>query len=189
MLKNNYKHNLSKMLQLLNITNAHTALDIGANIGQSAKVLAQVAQQVVCYEPHPATFIKLQQNTKTLKNVTLVNAAVSNATTTAYITNNKNSCLNKLTSVSANATQINCVSDLQHQNVSIIKIDVEGHEPSVLQALHNILATQNAVIIIEERPNTQHAISTLLSKYDYVVAHTLKNNKNTNDVAYVKITQ
>ncbi len=52
-------------------------VDLGANVGLFACRIAQHAARVICYEPMPANFARLQENTASYRQVTCVRAAVS----------------------------------------------------------------------------------------------------------------
>lgn len=51
-------------------------LDLGANIGLITQRMAATGADVICYEPDPGPFARLEANTKDLPNVTLINKAV-----------------------------------------------------------------------------------------------------------------
>ena len=52
-------------------------VDLGANVGMFACRIAQHAARVICYEPMPENFARLQENTASYRQVTCVRAAVS----------------------------------------------------------------------------------------------------------------
>ncbi|GEM_PF-485433 len=54
-------------------------VDLGANVGMFACRIAQHATRVICYEPMPENFARLQENTASYRHVTCVRAAVSSS--------------------------------------------------------------------------------------------------------------
>lgn len=139
-------------------------LDIGANVGHYTKRLSELVGangRVIAFEPVPITFFILSANSQLFKyqNVTLINAAVSDNIDTvgitipkfltglnnyyqAHLTSDKNSTLSVLTLA---LDSIICI----HQKIALIKIDVEGHESSVLAGMKNIINLSHPVLIVE----------------------------------------
>lgn len=69
------KHEFHKVLASL--TPSDIAIDLGANVGEFTLQLAKTGAQVFAIEPDPHAFALLQNATKDLPNVTLINAAAT----------------------------------------------------------------------------------------------------------------
>lgn len=124
------------------------SVDVGSNIGQMALLLSAVTRQPVhCFEPHPSTFRALMRNC-TGSEFFLNQMALSDKVGTAQFTNDRSSALNRIL---GDVPQIqdsfevrtdtlsNYLSASGINNVSIVKIDVEGAEPLVLAGLQQHL--------------------------------------------------
>lgn len=155
--------------------------DVGANVGQTAFFFKDIFPTCVIYsfEPQPDTFEKLNNNIKNSKpsNVYTLNLGLSNKNgmSVFYVSplslvstfspsdlNSKYSIIKnlllgrfrsayceKLESPVATLDQV-CM-DLRVQKISILKIDVEGHELEVLQGAREMIQRKNIGFIQLER--------------------------------------
>ena len=120
-----------------------TFLDIGAWQGPISMVAQQYSKQCICFEPDPIAFSNLSKNIEAndFKNVIAINKAVSSEAVlnighptelggggSSYLTNNLVVECNTI-SISQILEQYNLNSD----NISLIKIDIEGYECELLQ--------------------------------------------------------
>lgn len=126
---------------LLGLSQNETYLDIGAYNGDTvAEFLEKVGQvnKIIAVEPDFKNFRKLQNNTKDIKNIALINAAVTDKSGKIRFAQKggRNSVQN------ANGTEINAVSidDIMcGQAVTFIKMDVEGLEiPAIKGAVSTL---------------------------------------------------
>lgn len=122
-----------------------TVLDIGSNLGYFSLVELQAgAKHVISVEPVPSTFNLLSKTLKDIKNVTLLNMAISDKheTLKLYIPNeinvtssSKSLLLNSGRKVAeeilAKAIPISTIA--QQYPVSTVRMDVEGHEYRILK--------------------------------------------------------
>ena len=141
------------------------AIDIGANIGHYTKRLSDLVGsggRIIAFEPVPETFALLAANVQLFKyrNVTLINAAVSDKTSLGVIdipyfqSGIKNYFEAHLTSIPecqeglevmtlrVDSLEIPC-------RVVLCKIDVEGYEFPVLQGMSDLLKRDHPVLIVE----------------------------------------
>jgi FkbM family methyltransferase len=138
-------------------------VDVGANVGHYTRRLSQLAGKtgrVIAFEPVPETFALLAANLQAASatNATLVNAAVSDTTRLvgmsiplfdtglsnyyeAHISEGGNGNLQVL-SLSFDDLHIG-------HRISLIKIDAERHEASVLNGMQRTLASDCPTLIIE----------------------------------------
>jgi FkbM family methyltransferase len=136
------------------------ALDVGANIGSYARLLARLADEVIAMEPVPETFGHLRFNMRSLglRNVRLLDAAASDrdgpvmmevpryrrgpeAMTDARVVEQPT----KLRHFTVTAMRID---SLNLNRLDFIKMDVEGHETQAVRgALETIKRFRPAMII------------------------------------------
>lgn len=119
-----------------------TFVDIGAWIGPISLIAAQHSKQCICFEPDEIAYDEFTQNIKlnNIKNIFLENKAVSihkqiqlgapilgtSMTRDGYNANSKTyDCLS--------LAEILSKYNLSEKNISVLKIDVEGHESELLQ--------------------------------------------------------
>lgn len=169
-------------------------IDVGANIGANTIPLAKHFPKVQfhLFEPHPFIFSELKDNISInkLQNITAKNLAITNspeATLPFYA--QKNALNFGLSSFHLNydigeydKINVNCASlDSQFSNknfpVSIIKIDTQGHELSVLASGEKIIRRDRPVILFEfeseyfssltEETSTKNKIRDFFSSISY----------------------
>jgi FkbM family methyltransferase len=155
-------NNLSKII----IPNS-TVIDIGAQTGNMSVAYSLFADKVISFEPNPATFEVLEKNSELNPNILPFNYAISDeegpltfhysdygfcnggfATRTQVgigVTGHK---------VPIDVWAINLEkfiqeNDIEIGNISLIKIDAEGHDKDILKTLANILITHKPVLITE----------------------------------------
>lgn len=138
------------------------AIDVGANIGQYTRKLSELVGKtgrVFAFEPVPETFEILATNMATLplQNVTLFNAAASDRAGIVGM------AMPSDASGMPNIYQAAITRDasgfavfgfpldaIQPQvRVSLVKIDAEGHEHSVLLGMRAIMERDHPVLIVE----------------------------------------
>lgn len=155
--KNQDKHEI----ELLNehIKPGDVILDIGANIGFYTKILSKLAGdagKVYAFEPDQTNFSYLKQNAGHLKNVVLINKAVSD--TTGKITLYQSELLNVdhktyPTENYTHKTEIDCTTAddvIENKKVDFIKIDIQGFEYAAFLGMKEIFKTNKDLKIITE---------------------------------------
>lgn len=134
----------------------HHAVDIGANIGFMTAYFAQRWQHVTAFEPTPAIFACLEKNC-TRDNIDLKPLALSDKTDTVIFAVGRRSEINQIVS-SADilskhwfSIEVPAVTldSLNLTGIDMIKIDVEGHELSVLRGAEQTIRGQRPLIAIE----------------------------------------
>ena len=139
-------------------------LDLGANVGHYTCEFARIvgpSGRVIAFEPIPTTFAVLSAVVERggFTNVTLVNAAVSSQTGVVRMTmpagdsglpNYYQASIGSGPGREAYQCLAFAVDDiaLPHR-VALAKIDVEGHEESVLSGMQRILARDRPILIVE----------------------------------------
>lgn len=160
-----YDHETLEFLDaLFAVLKPQVILDVGANIGNHTLMFSRHAAKVLSFEPGQKAYSMLQNNVQAnqLSHVTALNYGLSDVNTrqTLYVETSSNLGESSLTL--ANLTSTDYVEDLielrvgdealaeqQVDKVDFIKIDVEGHEQSVIKGLRQTIATHRPVILME----------------------------------------
>jgi len=130
------------------------AIDLGANLGEFSRRLAKTASMVHAFEPDPWTAAKLRDNLSDLDNVAVVEAAAGAQAgvipiyrhkdygddPAAYSESSTICADNDLVDPSAPVTRVEMIDFVEFvrgldADVGIVKIDIEGAEIEVLNAL------------------------------------------------------
>jgi FkbM family methyltransferase len=134
-------------------------LDIGANIGNHALFFAEHFAAVLAFEPNPRTFALLQLNAALRPNVRCLNIGLSDAAGQATLAvpadNVGMATLQPGAPGQAVACELRRLDDLPQaaaQRVTLIKIDVEGHEAAVLRGGAALLQRDRPVVVFEQTP-------------------------------------
>jgi len=119
------------------------AIDVGANVGEWTRPLAEKFQQVICFEPNP-NFRECFNKNITESNVTLWPYGLSDKEHTAQQDFNS-------TVLKEGEGDIECrtLDSFNLTDVDYIKIDVDGFEVPVLQGAQETIRKNNPVINIE----------------------------------------
>ena len=148
-----------------------TLLDIGANVGQTALIMAETfsGARIYSFEPVPATFAELRKNTAHLSGVACVNVALGDSPGEAMITTDRdgqNTLSPNVTSSSGRANvQVTTVDDFCAQqgsdHIDLLKTDTEGYETSVLRGAEATLNQGRIDFVLAEcdfhrRPDEPH---------------------------------
>ncbi|WP_456440975.1 FkbM family methyltransferase [Psychroserpens sp.] len=138
-----------------------TYVDVGANIGSlvlTASISVSNSGKVVGIEAHPETFKNLEANIKLnkSKNIKLVQSAVGDRKGVLFFSNINSDDQNKVLLEPKNGieVEVNTLDELllEYQNVSVLKIDVEGYEKYVLEGAKETL-NKTDVILFESWEN------------------------------------
>lgn len=133
-------------------------IDVGANIGAYTLIASEVPDTVVIsLEPIPAAFAKLQQNValNNRRNVRMLNVAASRQPGQLRMTCDRASVINHVVDPNAvgadtmlvEVDTLDAICGRLGLAPSVIKIDVEGHEPEVLAGAVDCLETCDACIV------------------------------------------
>ncbi len=142
-------------------------IDIGANVGHYTKRFSELVGEegrVIAFEPIPITFSLLSANIQLFPytNVTLINAALSDKLDVVGMS------IPEFSTGLTNYYQAHLSADLDcplsvlimsldsldiKRNVSLVKIDAEGHEVSVLAGMKKLIETFHPVLVVETGSN------------------------------------
>ena len=130
-----------------------TCIDLGANLGVYTRMMASHAKQVIAFEPDPWTFAKLRANVAEFDNVVIENAAAGTSEQSVYLYRaprfeedpversvSSSVITSKCDVVEEGAVKVRQVDFLRYledldDDIWILKIDIEGAEVPLLEAL------------------------------------------------------
>ena len=130
-----------------------TCIDLGANVGEYTRKMASVAKRVIAFEPDPWTLAVLQANVADLQNVRIENAAAGTFEGRVLLYRHarfeQNPALysesSSLIASKSNVTEEGAIEVRQidfidylyrlNEDIGVIKIDIEGAEVDLLEAL------------------------------------------------------
>jgi FkbM family methyltransferase len=169
------------LLQLL-LTGNGTFVDAGSNWGYFALSIAQspaFTGNCVCYEPHPKTFRDLKSciaQAGLAQRVIAKQLGLGDTEQELYLqTVGGKSGLTRLSQAkNEHAVRVTTLDSEPLDNTSLIKIDVEGMELSVLMGASSLLKSQRPWLILENFLDYEEPDSTLqpirwLQQHDYAV--------------------
>lgn len=135
------------------------AVDIGANIGNHSLYFSDLFQQVHAYEPNPYIFSLLRINAALRHNIQAYNVGCSDTETVGELLVPKTNMGAGSLSGSASEESLLIPVGLEPLDtllsghaVRLIKIDVEGHELSVLKGARAIIERDRPIVIYESLP-------------------------------------
>lgn len=134
-------------------------IDIGANIGFLSIHFSQIIKfgKVYCFEPNEKLHLQLKNNfsINNLNNYTLESKAISSENTSSFlnVSNQHNTGLSSLSDFkNINTIEIETIKLDDYtlpNNVTLIKIDVEGAELNALKGMKNVLLNHKPFLIVE----------------------------------------
>ena len=173
--------------QLLNLLNldlkSTTTIDIGANRGIYTYWLAKMVTfngRVLAFEPHPELYKEIKKicEWQKFEQVTVLNQGVSNKNTTLSLfregigdgsatleENFKNDQQTEKLNVSVNTLDA-FVETQDLNNISFIKIDVEGHEEKVIEGGRNTLMRFKPFVQVEIFETQSKSTQSLIKEFD-----------------------
>ena len=135
-----------------------TLIDVGANIGNHSAWFSQFFDKIEAFEPSPLTFPILDFNAKHMPGTVCVhNYGLSNSNKASKLY----TCKSNLGKAGQSPTkgdsletsiELRKADDLPIRNdptIRVIKIDVEGHELSVIQGMQKLIATWKPILVLE----------------------------------------
>lgn len=145
-----------------------TILDIGANIGNHSIYFANFLtyETIICIEPVPENYELLKINMAPYKNIGLVNAAASATTheNLAMSINRSNMGASEVHLEGELKVKAISIDKMALHGVTLMKIDVEGHEPAVISGAVDTIYRSHPLILIED---WGRKYDVLLAQFDY----------------------
>jgi FkbM family methyltransferase len=135
-------------------------IDVGANIGDTALLLARFAPgaKVLCVEGDSSFIADLKRNTSQIAGVTIAQAFLSDRTAVIrgkLVT--KDGTGHVVLDENGDALQVQTLDDLlasspQFSSPHVIKIDTDGYDAAILRGAQKVLATVKPVVFYEWHP-------------------------------------
>lgn len=151
-----YDYNNMNLIQMVLHQLGGTLFDVGANIGAYALVASEVSRaRVVSFEPHPRAYNALVSNIKlnSRSNVEALNIAVSDHEGHVYLTDGAELSTNRVVEDQGeNALRVQSKTldticrELELEPI-IVKVDVEGHEKSLLRGFQGKAASTELLLV------------------------------------------
>lgn len=165
-----YEERLLRVLVHLTRSSTGTVVDVGANIGNHSVFFARRGARVIAIEANPGALRYLEKNVEPHDDLVRVWPVAAGATPgRGRIATGSNEQLGQVTFELDPEGPIEVVTlDSIEEAVSILKIDVEGGEESVLRGALQLIARTRPVIVVESW-DAQHrrAIVRLLRPLGY----------------------
>ena len=174
-------HELEEQILHLLVPRDRIAIDVGANVGVYTTLLSSLAQKVIAFEPHSSNAEIIAA--RGLHNLDIRTCAVSNKVGHATLTTPADAHTedrgratleaDTLTETTLSKITVGTVAldTLAGQDVGFIKIDVEGHEVSVIEGAEKLIARQKPVILVEIedsfRPNAVRDTARMIEALGY----------------------
>lgn len=156
------------------------AIDVGANIGITASVLAMQTHRVAAFEPFPLNYERLQENVRSWgevgQRVTIFDVALSDVNGESGFTKSAdfhhNEGMGHLDADGELRVKTVTLDSIFREPVGLLKIDVEGNELDVLKGAHYLLESRMVRdIVFEEHAKTPTPVTELLESYGYKIFH------------------
>lgn len=159
------KRTLDAIYWLLPRIKPGISLDVGANIGNHAVVIASLSKKLFAFEPNPVVFSLLRDNLleNDFDNAVAINAGLSTFNGNLQLFVNKTGNLgasslskqetgetnsdDKISTAVLNGDSF--IANNEIEQVDFIKIDVEGHEVEVIEGLAETIKRDCPLIMIE----------------------------------------
>jgi FkbM family methyltransferase len=159
-------------------------LDVGAHIGRYSVLLAGNFRQVISVEPSPETFGILSRNVRSngIGNITLINEAVAEKEGLAELYYHGDFGLCSIEVKSGKQKQVHATTvdqvlgglAVSPEEISLVKLDIEGAEQRALMGAHDLLERGNARLVLEARSKIElENISYYLNGFGYCLRRRL----------------
>lgn len=157
----------------------YNCVDVGANIGNHSILLSNFFKKVTSFEPQKEVFEVLTLNTRKIKNISIINKGLSTIQKKEIIKIPKNkrgmgSLVYNFAENTYFSESINLINYDKNFNeeISYVKIDVEGYELEVIKSMHLNIKRFMPVVSFECNPtqsglNRNIEIFNILRSYGY----------------------
>ena len=148
----------------LRLKRSDIVLDVGANIGIFTCKAALEVNRVYSIEPEPNNFELLKKNVEIngLKNVTLINYAVSDVEETLYFKHTGGSAKAAKNGIPIKAKTIDSIlEELGNPKITVLKMDIEGYEMKALLGFSKYNCIREIIIETHSKELTEQVINKL----------------------------
>ena len=175
-----YEQKFLEYIASLNVQGLY--VDIGGNVGNHSIYFANftLAQSVISLEPHREVFEFLKKNVKNndpKEKVTLRNIAAGDKNGRCSLSENAHDPLGGSFVTKGDDIEMQVLDDIVgDKKVSLIKIDVEGFEESVLMGARTVLHRDRPELFIEATTKAEkRTIDSILQPYGYTSVNVYNN--------------
>lgn len=140
------------------------ALDIGANIGNHSLYFSDLFEEVFAFEPNPRTLALLKFNTENIcskRNIKCFNFGLSDQNSELFFKPSKSNVGGSRIvegphigrdgdTFLVEVKRADDIAELYDKKISLIKIDIEGHELAALKGAKSLIEKNNPVILFEQ---------------------------------------
>lgn len=171
-------HRLERELSFLGevLREPNTCVDVGANYGMYTRALTKLARRVVAFEPLPACADALEAHFGANVLVHRVALSARSGRVTLYTPieggrpNVERTGVTHTTEHSATIeVEARRLDEFGLEDVSFIKVDVEGHELEVLAGAADTIARDHPVLLVEiEQRHTQRPVADLIGSIEEI---------------------
>ena len=174
--------------------------DVGAWIGYHTLLAARKAEKVVAIEPDPINCQRIKKNLdlNNFSNVTILNMAVGNRSSSGVLLEAPISPMNRIVQQGiGNAVRIepldDIIAELKIHKIDLIMMDIQGYEYFAIQGLQKSLSNsiiRNLICEIHPRELKQNGVTDndvidILSKYRYEINKLKKTEFSDDSVYYI----
>lgn len=157
-------------------------LDIGAHIGLHSIALQKMIpsdRYVFSFEAHPAIYRLLERNCATRPNIRTYPRAVSDGTKPVLYVEPMDFDSEQIVNSGGHGTferptdlsipvATTAVDEHDFRDITLVKMDVEGHELHALAGMKRLLTTQSPVLFLEIHPeDRENKMETIRQEYGY----------------------
>ena len=157
------EYNVIALKEIIGKRNIKTAIDIGGWWGPWTINMAPIAKNIICFEANPELQPLLEQNTKEYKNVKIYNQALSSHDSSVLMSAESHSGTYGVRT-KGNVINAKPLDFYNFEDVDVIKIDVEGHEHSVLLGAKQTILENKPLIQIEIFRKARFAVYKILEE-------------------------
>lgn len=134
---------------LAHVRERSCAVDVGAHVGFWTLEMAASFGRVYAIEPIPENFSCLVENTRHLTNVEAINRAAGREVMECAARNPAPENSGAWECLPGSGIPVFPLDELDLQSVGLVKIDVQGMEPDVLEGARETLSRCRPVVVVE----------------------------------------
>jgi len=153
---------------------ASTAIDAGANVGAYSRLMAAHFNSVHAFELAPDTFDCLQRNVQEWKlagQITVHHNAISDAESKVGVGSGGLFRRSISREVKGSGTiQAISLDSLNLENVSFLKLDIEGHELKALMGAETLLSTSRPYVMMELKERNVQKGNADMRAHEYLLS-------------------
>lgn len=153
------------------------AIDVGANIGDSAAIINNYCNMpILCIEGNPKFYTLLEKNTAQMPDISIEKCFVGDTNETVSTINYGGTARLEKSTSGAEVKTFEQILDkhVDFKSTKLLKIDTDGFDNKIIRAAEHLLLSSNPIVFFEYDPfflqkqnETPHDIFTFLLKMNY----------------------